>query len=278
MENLENHGEYKPTPVKEPSNLSFYLKVILAAALLGTGYFAFDRWGNNLFGSEKKNNDSKLDQKNIIGENGDLKLSDTIASNNAIDSSSALYVDSSSKIKSSSTDDNNIIKADPEFDSLLTLKKEAKITSIVNKYATDEAVFEALTSSNGYNDKKQFLLNKFRGNQIFSLETSLKLLSMAGLNILTNKETDADHTILSLIKDQKNLSNFYVIDKEGVIYYDAKTNMLYAKISDITSSVVLSANNLDINEASGLTVLSYPIYHSFGKIGFIVLMMKNGLN
>jgi hypothetical protein len=278
MNNLEEHDEFKPSSIKETSNVGFYIKVVIAALLLGGGYFAFDRWGDQLFGSKKIKNDNGLDNKNVYVTKDNNKLLDTTASFNQIDTSSSINLVSSPKKENDSTVSKSFLKVNTKFDSLVIVKKVVNNISILNKYATDEAVFEALKNTDGYTDKKQLLLNKFRDNQIFSLETSLKLLAMSGLNILTNKKTDADLTLLSLIKDQKNLSNFYIIDKDGIIYYDAKNNMTFSRITDITNSLALSANYLEVSEDSGQIILSYPIYHTFGKIGFVVLMLKNGVN
>ena len=204
MGNLEPHDEFKPKAIKETSNLGFYIKVVLAAVILGGAYFAYDKWGDQLFKSKKSTDENRLDQKNTIVNKDNLNLSDTTPSLNPLDTS---LVNSLNK-SNDSTVSKNSLKESNKSDSLAANKKITN-TSILNKYATDEAVFEALKITDGYTEKKQLLLNKFRGNQILSLETSLKLLAMSGLNILTNKQTDSDLTFLALFKDQKNLSNFY---------------------------------------------------------------------
>lgn len=278
MENLENHDENELTPLDKQINFSFYLKVILAAVVLGGGYFAFYLWGDQLFTSGKDKGKNGLDQKNVIGTNGDLKRLDTAVSFNPLDTAASLHIENPLKTNTDSLDNKNALTDDPKSDSLLMRQKGANRGGILNKYSSDEAVFEALSPSNGASEKNRMLLNKFRSNQIISLETSLKLLSMAGLNILTNKKTEFDLNLFSLIKDQKNISNFYIVDKDGIIFYDAKTNMIYTEISNILDSIVLTSDRLEIGERPGQIVMSYPIYHSFGKIGFVVLIMKNDVN
>jgi hypothetical protein len=114
----------------------------------------------------------------------------------------------------------------------------------------------------------------FESNSLSYLDI-LKVLSIAGQDVLIAKDNTTCQTILNALAESEAVKDIYILDRKGNINYTTHTLNVNSSVMSIMEEIRIKEQSIKISFKGDLTVISMPIYHTYGHIGTAVLLLFN---
>ncbi len=142
------------------------------------------------------------------------------------------------------------------------------------KLTPKQGFFDSFSFGNNQADTVAAAYQQFFNQELLSSKTVLKILAITGKDVLLNGiSTDAKDVFASILSE-KNVSGILLCDQNGAIKYATNAKFEARNIQQIFPD--FDATNPAMGWGSSETemVTSMPIYHTFGKVGTVILVVK----
>lgn len=143
-------------------------------------------------------------------------------------------------------------------------------TSIVSKNSLlNETLFSTATRDTAQINNETFFKNK-----LISSKVTLKILAIIGKDVLLNGNSADARDIFESIVEEEKVLGLLLSDQNGKIIYASNAKFLQENIKNILPELNINEPTVAWIVGEGRMATSMNIYHTYGKIGTIVLLTK----
>lgn len=143
-----------------------------------------------------------------------------------------------------------------------------------NNILTSDGLFEELLLSEEMDKALVTSFDKFANQKIVSSKGVLKLLAIAGKQVLLGKDTEDVKAILGILIEAEEVKGVMIADRKGKIVYATNQKYVNFPLRKIIPQVDVNMDNLSWIENGEERIVAMPLYHTYGKIGYAILVSK----
>jgi len=257
------------------------LTVLLILAICLVGYFLFMGKFPNLRGVfttyDKLSYDSIPDNNDTSSMINSTRREDTLdvlsIKRDSLESKEIVLKTENQTKKDTSVSKSNesIFHVNTSYEKIPDAQLSAEKKNMVPQHQVDSELFSELILTN--EEEKNTLSKAFSDNNI-SYESILKLLTIAGQDILLKDKNHISQTIIDTFGDSDKISVIYIVDRKGNISYSSHKTLANSAILSSLKNINLESNILEISEINGYTWVSIPIFYTYGKIGNVLINIE----
>ena len=149
------------------------------------------------------------------------------------------------------------------------LKEENK--NRVSRHQKESKLFSDLILVNP--EDKELVEYAFIDNKV-PYQSLLKLLSVAGHDILLKDDNLLSQMIIDGIGDSDQINVIHVLDRKNNIVYSSHETMANSSLLSTVKEINFETDNLEIQKQNGFTWISIPIFHTYGKVGHVIINLN----
>jgi hypothetical protein len=132
-------------------------------------------------------------------------------------------------------------------------------------------LFEELLLKDEINEDNYYgLLEK----DIVSTKNTIKIIAIASKGILTNENYSNNEEILNTISEADQIVNISIINRKSIITFSTDKKIFSNQSMDIFEEIDLSSTSINISKQKEYTLVTFPIFHLYGRIGTVILKTK----
>lgn len=152
---------------------------------------------------------------------------------------------------------------------------DADIADITtNSVMPESGLFEELLLPENLRGSNNPAFRTFYEKNILSPKSILRLLPIAGKNILINNNSTDDEAILDLLTESESVVAILVINRKGIVIYSTNRKQLNRPIKALMPRIETSKTTLSWHQENNHNIVSLPLFHTYGKIGAVVLISE----
>ena len=133
-------------------------------------------------------------------------------------------------------------------------------------------LFDELLVAGSSQDKSELRTAINNKKDSFARKSTLKILSICSKNILLNINKEDNEEILLSLADAETISSLQISDRNGQIIFSTANKLLNRQLSKVYPEITNEQQGLDCLESDLNEVCSLPIFHTYGKIGFGIIV------
>jgi hypothetical protein len=115
-------------------------------------------------------------------------------------------------------------------------------------------------------------LNSFELN--FGIKSILQMLSATGVEFLSGVKTKYHLDIIEAIEQSENIQGLLIANRGEKVTYSTNKKFQNQYLFEVFPGMSLTDEKLIIQDIDNLQLISMPIHHQYGKIGTILLILK----
>ena len=166
---------------------------------------------------------------------------------------------------------NSIFKVNTSFEKIADLPNLRNEDSVENEEKERIDLFSELLL---YDVSDKTVVDQIFSKNGISYQSILKLVSIAGQDIVIGNGSTISELMLDAIAESDNILEIYIIDRKGNLIYTTHKPKINTSIHKLLAMLYLDVNRVKVTELDGHFHISLPLYHTYGKIGIAVLSIK----
>ncbi len=143
-----------------------------------------------------------------------------------------------------------------------------------NSVLPEGGLFEELLLPESLRGSNNPIFNTFYEQNILAPKSILKLLPIAGKNILIKNNSADDEAILDLLTESESVVAILVVNRKGTVVYSTNRKQLNRSIGALLPQIAISETTLSWQQVKNSNIVSLPLFHTYGKIGTVILISK----
>jgi hypothetical protein len=203
-------------------------------------------------------------------------LNDSLVVDNALDSTELQstpdtvmqQLSESNDTSNIASPDTNLFKFHTSYDKIDPSEYATKMDENGN---TTYDLFDELMLNSEDNSNAQSIDIVKNGSNVLALKTTLKILSISAKNLLLNDNIEDNREIVLALAESDQIALILIVNKNGKILYATDQKLLNKPLIASYPNLDLSQEGVWCMEIEESKICVLPIYHTFGKIGFMVI-------
>ncbi|MDF1698986.1 MAG: hypothetical protein P1U56_24250 [Saprospiraceae bacterium] len=161
----------------------------------------------------------------------------------------------------------SIFHVNTSYDKILDTRLSEEKLNMVTQHQADSELFAELLLPE---KEKLVEIEKAFNNNTIPYGSKLRLLTIAGQDILLKENNTLSQMIIDALADANTIGVIHVLDRKNNIVYSSHKTLANSTLLASLNDLDFESKSIELITVDGHTWISIPIYYTYGKIGHVL--------